>query len=57
MDPTQAAGGAAGTNAAGGGGNDKLQESFSKAIDEASKTLAISVEGQAQLNALRARPN
>ena len=65
MDPTTtAAAGAAsatGTAAAAGdssgSGNSALQQSFKQAIDEASKTLSISVTGQAQLNALRARPN
>lgn len=56
------AAGAAGTAAAAGGGaggsgNAALQQSFQQAIGEASQTLSISVTGQAQLNALRARPN
>ena len=50
-----AAGGAAAGQA--GSGNAQLSESFQKAINEASETLSISVSGQAQLNALRARPN
>ncbi len=57
---TTAATGATTTNAtatATGGGNEQLQQSFQQAIKEASETLAISVTGQAQLNALRARPN
>jgi hypothetical protein len=56
--------GATGVNAAAGGagtgqgsGNAQLQQAFQQAIQEASATLAISVSGQAQLNALRARPN
>jgi hypothetical protein len=65
MDPTTtAAGGAAGATGtaaaaggAGGSGNAALQQSFQQAIGEASQTLSISVTGQAQLNALRARPN
>jgi hypothetical protein len=52
-----AGGGAAGGASAAGGGNAQLQQSFQQAISEASQTLAISVTGQAQLNALRARPN
>lgn len=46
-----------GRASASGGGNAELQKSFQQAISEASQTLAISVTGQAQLNALRARPN
>jgi hypothetical protein len=45
------------TTNASGGGNQQLQQSFQQAINEASRTLAVSVTGQAQLNALRARPN
>jgi hypothetical protein len=53
-----AAGAAGGADASGGGsGNAALQDSFKQAIGEASQTLSISVTGQAQLNALRARPN
>lgn len=48
-------GGASGTSS--GSGNSQLAQSFQQAIAEASATLAISVTGQAQLNALRARPN
>jgi hypothetical protein len=47
--------GAAGTSS--GSGNAQLAQSFQQAIAEASATLSISVTGQAQLNALRARPN
>jgi hypothetical protein len=46
-------------NSTGGGqgsGNAELAASFDKAKAEAAETLKISVEGQAQLNALRARP-
>ena len=46
--------------AAGGGaqgsGNSALAASFQQAQQEAQQTLSISVTGQAQLNALRARP-
>ena len=52
-----ATGGAAGGASASGGGNAQLQASFQQAIGEAAQTLSISVTGQAQLNALRARPN
>lgn len=52
------AAGTTGTTAsAGGGGNSQLSQAFQQAINEASQTLSISVTGQAQLNALRARPN
>lgn len=51
-----AAGGAGGAGGA-GSGNAALSASFAQAQKEASETLKISVEGQAQLNALRARPN
>jgi hypothetical protein len=47
--------GAGGTSS--GGGNAQLAQAFQQAISEASATLSISVSGQAQLNALRARPN
>ena len=47
--------GAGGTSS--GGGNAQLAQAFQQAIGEASATLSISVSGQAQLNALRARPN
>jgi hypothetical protein len=48
----------AGTAGTGGGsGNAQLQQAFQQAIQEAASTLSISVSGQAQLNALRARPN
>lgn len=54
-----AAQGAGGGGAAGGtgSGNSELKASFDQAKQEASETLKISVTGQAQLNALRARPN
>lgn len=57
--PAVTGGGAAGGAAASasGGGNAQLQQSFQQAISEASQTLSISVTGQAQLNALRSRPN
>lgn len=51
----QAAGGTTAT--ATGSGNSQLSQAFQQAINEASQTLSISVVGQAQLNALRARPN
>lgn len=57
---TQGAGGAGGATAsanASGSGNNQLSDAFQQAINEASQTLSISVTGQAQLNALRARPN
>lgn len=55
---TQGAGGAGGATAGGAGsGNNQLSDAFQQAINEASQTLSISVTGQAQLNALRARPN
>lgn len=37
--------------------NTQLQDAFNAAIIAAAQTLKISTEGQAQLNALRARPN
>ena len=39
-----------------GSGNAQLESAFNTAIQEAAKTMTISVTGQAQLNALRARP-
>jgi hypothetical protein len=39
-----------------GSGNSALAGAFNEAIQEANKTLQISVVGQANLNALRARP-
>ena len=51
------AGGASASASASGGGNDELKKTFEQAIKEASETMSISVTGQAQLNALRARPN
>jgi hypothetical protein len=67
MEPTTsndqaAASGAAPTAAGaapapgGSGGNQALQASFAEAQREAQETLDISIKGQAQLNALRARP-
>lgn len=50
-----AAGGGGGVS--GGGGNDELSQAFNQAITQAQQTLAISTQGQATLNALRARPN
>jgi hypothetical protein len=46
-----------GKNATSSTGNTELTDSFNQAIKAASETLAISVTGQAHLNALRARPN
>ena len=58
MDNTVSAGGTTGsTSTTSGSGNSTLSASFQQAINEASQTLSISVTGQAQLNALRARPN
>lgn len=54
-DVVNGAGGGAGI--AQGSGNATLSGAFSEAIQEANKTLQISVAGQANLNALRARPN
>jgi hypothetical protein len=54
------AGGAAAGGVAGGGagsGNQQLQQAFQTAIGEAQQTLAVSTQGQAVLNALRARPS
>lgn len=45
-----------GTSLAQGSGNAALTGAFNEAINEANKTLQISVAGQANLNALRARP-
>jgi hypothetical protein len=62
MEPTSneqspTTGGAAPQAGAGGaGGNQALQSSFAEAQREAQETLDISIKGQAQLNALRARP-
>lgn len=58
MDPTATAtaGGGAGGAGAAGGGNAQLQQAFNTAIQQAGETLSISTAGQAQLNALRARP-
>jgi hypothetical protein len=61
MDPTSGSTGggapAGGAPAGGAGsGNQQLQASFAQAQQEAQQTLSISVSGQAQLNALRARP-
>ena len=53
-DGAAAAGGA---TTAQGSGNSALSGAFNEAIQEANKTLQISVAGQANLNALRARPN
>lgn len=56
MNPTTGAqGGTAGGGTA-GAGNGQLQAAFDTAIQQASQTLTISTNGQAQLNALRARP-
>ncbi len=55
--PAAQGGANAGGAGAAGSGNAQLQQSFQQAISEASQTLSISVSGQAQLNALRARPN
>ena len=58
MENVGAPGAGGGTNATtAGSGNAQLSQSFQQAIGEASQTLSISVTGQAQLNALRARPN
>lgn len=51
-----AAGQANGVGTAQGSGNAALSGAFNEAIQEANKTLQISVAGQANLNALRARP-
>lgn len=45
------------TSGAGTSGNSALEKAFANAIAAAEKTLTISVNGQAELNALRARPN
>jgi hypothetical protein len=54
MDSTSGAGGV--SVGAPGSGNQALQASFAEAQREAQQTLSVSVIGQAQLNALRARP-
>lgn len=45
------------TTGAGSSGNSALEGAFAAAIAAAEKTLIISTNGQAELNALRARPN
>jgi hypothetical protein len=50
--------GAVGTSGmSAGAGNAQIQDAFNQAIAAASQTLMISTQGQATLNALRARPN
>lgn len=53
---TGAASGTGTSSSSGGQGNQQLQQSFNDAMSQAQQTLAISTSGQAQLNALRARP-
>lgn len=54
---TATSAGGATASTGGASGNATLQQAFQQAIGEATQTLSISVTGQAQLNALRARPN
>jgi len=55
MNPTTGVQGG-GTAGGAGGGNSQLQAAFDTAIQQAGQTLSISTQGQAVLNALRARP-
>lgn len=63
VNATGSTGGANGAGAAGGltpqasQASQTLQNSFDSAIASANDTLKISTDGQAALNALRARPN
>lgn len=44
-------------NNTGGDAISQLKDAFNLAIEKAAATLKVSTEGQAELNALRARPN